>query len=206
MGEPWNKGRTLPVEVLTPNEVQALLDVCSHRAPTGIRNHALITMLWRSGIRISEALALAPKDVNLDTGAITVLHGKGDRRRVVGIDPAAKPSIGRWLTTRSTLDGVHRGSPLFCTLAGGPLQTSYTRALLPRLARKAGIDKRVHAHGLRHTLAAELDAEGLPLTVMSAQLGHTSVATTNEYLKHLTGSAAVQAMHQRRPPADLGAE
>ncbi|MCP4592683.1 MAG: tyrosine-type recombinase/integrase, partial [bacterium] len=67
--------------MLTDDEVCALIRACSSRAPTGIRNRAIITILYRSGLRISEALDLAPKDIDLRNGAIRVLHGKGDNAR-----------------------------------------------------------------------------------------------------------------------------
>ncbi len=84
-----NRGRRFPAELLSEEEARALVRACSARAPTGIRNRALINLLYRGGLRVSEALALMPKDVDQAAGTVTVLHGKGDRRRVVGIDPAA---------------------------------------------------------------------------------------------------------------------
>src|SRR3954451_2272980 len=79
--EPGNKGRTYPVEVLTADEVRALLRACSRRAPTGVRHAALIVVLYRGGLRVAEALALHVRDVNAGAGTITVRHGKGDKRR-----------------------------------------------------------------------------------------------------------------------------
>ena len=76
---PANKGRRFPAELLSPEEVLALLRACSSRARTGIRNRALIAVLYRGGLRISEALALRPKDVDQAAGTVTVLHGKGDQ-------------------------------------------------------------------------------------------------------------------------------
>jgi len=173
-----NAGKTYPAEILTADEVRALIRACSHRAPTGIRNRALIVVLYRAGLRVSEALALRPKDVDLEAGTVTVLHGKNDRRRTVGIDAGAGAVIERWAERRRGL-GINGRAPLFCTLGGDPLQASYVRALLPRLAARAGIEKRVHPHGLRHTHAAELAAEGTPINLVQAQLGHSNVATTS---------------------------
>lgn len=90
--QPWNKGRKLPPEVLTGSEVNALLGVCSKRAPTGIRNRALIAMLYRGQLRIGEALAFKPKDLDRKGGTLRVLHGKGDRARTVGLDSGAVDS------------------------------------------------------------------------------------------------------------------
>ena len=94
--EPPNKGKTYPPEPLTQREVLALLAACG-RGASGIRNKALIVVLWRSGLRVAEALALEPKDINLETGQIAVLHGKGDRSRIVGMDPMACAIVEQWL-------------------------------------------------------------------------------------------------------------
>lgn len=82
-------------------------------------------------------------------------------------------------------------------LQGQPVHSAYVRALLPRLARRAGIDKRVHAHGLRHTHAAELALEGKPMNLIQAQLGHASLATTSSYLAHIAPAQLIEAMRAR---------
>jgi len=193
---PANKGKKLPPEPLSPDEVKALIHACSKRAATGIRNRALIVVLYRAGLRISEALALLPKDLAPANSTIRVLHGKGDHDRVVGLDAGAWAILQLWLDRRMAA-GINGRSPVFCTLKGRRVKSAYVRTLLPRLARKAGIDKRVHAHGLRHTHAYELAGEGTPLHVIQAQLGHASVATTDRYIKHLNPSAVVAAMKAR---------
>ena len=163
--KPANRGRKFPPELLTEDEVRALIKAASNRAPTGIRNRALITVMYRGGLRLAEALALRPKDLDVDVGSVTVLHGKGDRHRVVGLDPGEFAIVTMWLDTRREL-GVSGRSPLFCTLQGKPLHQSYVRTLLPRLAERAGIEKRVHPHGLRHTHSFELMMEGVPVPVI----------------------------------------
>src|SRR5688572_13302450 len=76
--------RRFPPEVLTDQEVRALMDACGRYTATAVRNRAMIAVLYRSGLRISEALALYPKDIDFASGAIRVLHGKGDKSRTVG--------------------------------------------------------------------------------------------------------------------------
>ena len=191
-----NKGQTYPAEILTPDEVRSLIEACSNRAPTGIRNRALITVLYRGGLRLAEALALKPKDIDPQLGTITVLHGKGDRRRTVGVDPGAMAIIQRWMDRRRDLD-VSTRAPLLCTLQGQSLKPSYVRTMLGRLAAKTGIEKRVHPHGLRHTMAFELMMEGVPVPVIQLQLGHASLATTDRYLSHLAPKDVVEAMQGR---------
>ena len=196
-GLPANKGRKYPAEVLRPEEVTALLRACSTRAPSGIRNRALIAVLYRGGLRLAEALALLPKDVDLDRGAVRVLHGKGDQPRTVALDPGALALVERWLAERHQL-GVTSRRRLFCTLTGQPLDPSYVRRLLPRLAERAGIDKRVHAHGLRHTHAAELAREGQPINLIRDQLGHRSLATTDRYLRDIAPEERLNALRARQ--------
>ena len=193
---PANKGRRYPAEILTEAEVKALIGACSPRAPTGVRNRALIVTMWRAGLRVAEALALKPKDIDPAKPSIHILHGKGDASRIVGIDESALAFIQRWVDLRAAR-GINGRATLFCTLKGDALPTSYVRALLPRLAGKVGIDKRVHAHAFRHTMAAQLAAEGIPLNIIQAQLGHRNAATTSRYLNHIAPQQVIDAMRTR---------
>jgi site-specific recombinase XerD len=193
---PANAGQRYPAEILTPDEVRALIKACSNRAPTGLRNRALLVLLYRGGLRITEALRLHPKDLDHAAGTVTVLRGKGGKRRTVGLDPGAFAVLERWLDTR-TKHGISRRTPVICTLRSRPVHSAYVRALLPRLAQRAGIAKRVHAHGLRHTHAAELALEGKPMNLIQAQLGHASLATTSRYLAHIAPVELIEAMRAR---------
>jgi len=190
-----SNGSRLDADLLTNEEIELLMRQCSRRAPTGIRNCALIAVLWRCGLRIGEALALAVKDLDPDSGTLVVQRGKGGKRRVVGVDAGTVALIGRWLELRRKR-GIS-GGPLFCTLAGRPVGQSYVRHLMPRLARKAGIERRVHAHGLRHAFAVDLVRSGAPLYVVRDALGHASVATTNVYLSRVGAHEAVDVMRNR---------
>lgn len=200
--------RRLPVEVLTTEEFIALVSACS-TAPTGQRNRALLAILYGSGLRLAEALGLYPKDLDFELGSITVLHGKGDRRRTVGIDPDCLDLVAPWYGVRK-LRGFGPLVPLLCTLQGRRVSGSYVRALLPRLAERAGITKRVHPHGLRHSLSAQLAAEGVPLNVIQQQLGHSSVSTTSRYLDHIQPTQVLNTMRRRHPlkhsPAGIESE
>jgi site-specific recombinase XerD len=193
---PANKGRKLPAELLTADDVRALLAACSTSAPTGVRNRALLTVLYRAGLRLDEALTLTPADVDVGGGVVRVGHDLG-RQRLVGIDAAALALVEEWLAVRADL-GLAGAAPLFCTLSGGPLHPAYVRQLLPRLADKAGIGKRVHAQGLRHTHAAELAAEGLPAEVIQEQLGHESLASTDRYLRRVPPKDRIGALQRRQ--------
>jgi len=188
-------GTTLDADLLSGAEVELLMRQSSRRAPTGVRNRALIAVLWRCGLRLGEALALQPKDFDPDQGTLVVQRGKGGKRRVVGVDAGTAALVGRWLEVRRTR-GIS-GRTLFCTLAGRPMDQSYVRHLLPRLARKAGVERRVHAHGLRHAFAVDMVRSGAPLYVVRDALGHASVATTQVYLSRVGAHEAVEAMRFR---------
>ena len=193
---PSNKGKRFPAEPLSSDEVKSLIRACSPRAATGVRNRALIVVLYRAGLRISEALALLPKDLDPTNGSLRILHAKGDQARTVGLDAGAWAILQLWLDRRAAL-GINGRSPVFSILQGKPMKPAYIRTLLPRLACKAGIDKRVHAHGLRHSFAYELAGEGTPIHLIQAQLGHSSLATTDRYVRHLNPAAVVEAMKAR---------
>jgi site-specific recombinase XerD len=191
-----NLGKRFPAEPLTTDEARAIFNACSKRAPTGIRNRALLVVLYRAGLRISEALALLPKDLDSDAGTLRVLRGKGKTTRLLGMDTGAWAVLQVWMERRSQL-GIGARQSVFCTLAGEPMKTAYVRALLPRLARKGGVAKRVHAHGLRHSFAFELANERTPLHLVQAALGHASISTTNRYVSHLNPTAVVEAIRSR---------
>ncbi|UCC29176.1 MAG: tyrosine-type recombinase/integrase [Phycisphaerales bacterium] len=97
----------------------------------------------------------------------------------------------------SKQSGLRGRHPVFCTLGGHPMAAAYVRVMLKRLAVRAGIDKRVHAHGLRHTHAAQLRAEGVDIAIISRQLGHASIATTARYLDHIAPTAVIEVTRRR---------
>ena len=172
---------------------------CSTWAPSGIRNRALLTLLYRSGLRISEALALRPVDIDLEKHTIRVLHGKGNKATTRGFHPSATDALARWIDTRKAR-GVKRGAPLFCTLNGTAMDPEYVRQVLHRLGDRAGVEKRVHPHGLRHTFAFELQDAGTPMVTISKLLGHSSIAVTSRYLDHMTNDQAVSALESIELP------
>ena len=165
-------------------------------------------MLWRSGLRVAEALALEPKDINLETGQIAVLHGKGDRARIVGMDPMACAIVEKWLERRRKL-GVKAGQKVFCVISkptvGAQLHYSYVRNMVKETAERAGIEKRVHPHGLRHTHAFELAGERVDLRLIRRQLGHGNLAVTARYIEHLNPFEVVEAIRARPWPGHVAA-
>ena len=194
---PTNKGRKLPPEPLSRDEIDRLIAAASGRSTTGIRSRALIAIMAGAGLRLSEALALHPRDLDLASGTVRVRHGKGDKSRTVGILPWAVPHLERWLDRRGRygLNGRHLVFAQYSSgKVGQPIDPRYVRLLLGRLADRAGIDKRVHPHGLRHSLATDLAWRGMPLPLVAAQLGHATTATTDRYLRRLAPTEVVAAM------------
>ena len=196
-----NAGRKYPAEPLTPAEVTAIIGQCSLRAPTGIRNRALLTLLYRSGLRVSEVLAVRPSDVDLARHSIRLLGTKSGQPQTRGFHPSADDALARWMDTRKALGIGNHGTKLFCTLDGGPVSDRYVRNLLHRIAPRAGVDKRVVPHTFRHTFAKELEDAGAPVTTISKLLGHHSIATTAHYLDHLTNREAVKALQSIALPS-----
>jgi site-specific recombinase XerD len=198
MPTPANKGQRYPADVLSPDEFKRLLGAIPGDSSRALRNRALLVTIYRGALRVSEALALKPRDVDLKTGRLHVKNGKGGRARVVGLDNGALRVLGEWVRRRESLGFDERKAYLFCSLrregGGGELAASYLRRLLPQLAARAGIAKRVHPHMLRHTRAAEMAAEGLEMPVIREALGHTSLATTDAYLRNVAPQRVIEGM------------
>ena len=184
-------------ELLTPEEAVALVAASSSRAPTGLRNRALVAMMYRSGLRPGEALALHPGDVDLEAGTVVVPPRKGGQPRMTGVDATTREMIRSWLARRAER-GVGLGSPLFCTLAGEPLKAAYVRELLPRLARRAEIAKRVHPLALRYANAAELAEEGMPASMIDRHLGVAPVGGARRYRRTVNDDDVAAAVAARR--------
>jgi len=184
------------IDILSPGDVDALVRACSRRYPTGRRNAALISVLYGCGTRLGETLSILPKDVDLADGFIRLQTTKGDRPRTVGINSGVAAIIKLWLDARSALPNLKtpKSSPIFCSLRGAQLDQSYIRKLLPRLAKKAGVEGRVHAHCFRHSRAHALSMEGMPIATIQRILGHESLATTSIYLDHVSPHDVISAM------------
>ena len=156
----------------------------------------MIVLAYRSGLRCAELLALFPKDIDAGRGTISVHHGKGDKARVVALDPMGWAHMAEWIELRSSWP-ISETSPLFCTRSGDQINARQVRAMFSRRSTRAKIDKHVHPHGMRRTMASEMAAEGIPLIDISGALGHSNIATTNTYLKKVNPTSVVDAMRSR---------
>jgi len=185
------KHSKFPPQVYTKDELNRILMACGGH-PNGLRNRAIIMMGYRCGLRCAEALALHRSDIALDQGHVLIQRGKGGKSRRIGLPDDAAAAV------RSTWNAEPmRGEWAFPTSSAGKLCTSYVRTLLPRLARRANIAKRLHFHGLRHTFAWELSQEGVPMPIIQRALGHSSLNTTAVYLDHLAPHDVINATRNR---------
>jgi site-specific recombinase XerD len=196
---PANKGRRYPPDPPTVAEIIAVI-AAAGGDPDGLRLRALIVVLWRAGLRISEALALVETDLDQSRGAILVRSGKGGKRREVGMDRWAWEQLQPWLAHRVTLPV----GPLFCILRGPtrgrPCAPAGVRAQLRKAAQTAGVRRRFAPHQLRHAHAVEMSREGIPLLVIQRQLGHADLGITSTYLRGIDNTEIIEAVHERPIP------
>jgi site-specific recombinase XerD len=196
---PTNKGQKFVPEPLTPEEVRTLLAACSNRSPSGIRLRAMIAVMYGAGLRVSETLALHPRDIDTADQFIRIRSGKGSKFRTVGINSYCCALLDRWLDLRPQL-GLTARHPIFAQYTKGrvgtPLNSRYVRAALARTGAKAGLTKRVHPHGLRHSLATRMARQGESVAVIQAQLGHEWITTTARYIQRLGAGETVAAMRR----------
>ena len=180
---PRNKGRRYPADPPRVEEIVAVMRQAGER-PAGLRLRGLIVVLWRAGLRISEALALSEGDLERARGAMLVRHGKGGKRREVGMDDWAWHQLDPWLGFRPQLPV----GALFCVIngptAGRPWSAAAARTQFRHMADRAAVRRRFAPHQLRHAHAVEMAREGVPLNVIQRQLGH---AATRDHLGLSTG-------------------
>jgi integrase len=196
---PRNRGRRYPADPPSNEDLLKLLRGCPP-TPTGRRTSAIIILLWRSGLRIGEALMLEERDLDLRSGAIVVRRGKGGKRRIVGMDPWGWHQIEPWLEVRHRLPP----GPVFCVVhgptAGRHLTPSAVRQSLREIARAAGVRRRIAPHQLRHRHAVDLVKEGVPVHILQRQLGHTNLAVTTIYLSSVAPEEVLATALQRPAP------
>jgi site-specific recombinase XerD len=196
---PGNKGRRYPADPPRVEEIVAVMKQAGDGA-FGRRLRGLIVVLWRAGLRVSEALALTEGDLEIVRGSVLVRRGKGGRRREVGMDDWAWEQLRPWLETRVSLPI----GPLFCVIAGPtrgrPWSSSQVRTALHETASRAGVRRRFAPHQLRHAHAVEMAREGLPINVIQRQLGHANLGVTSIYLQSIDSGEVIETVRTRRPP------
>jgi len=172
--------RQLP-HPLTIDETRRLLEAPDPATPAGLRDRAILELLYGAGLRISELTALDVDDLDLEEGAVRVL-GKGGKEREVPIGRFAREAVDAYLTRgRPVLASSTSRGALFLNARGGRLARQSGNRLLATHVRTAGIESRVTPHSLRHSFATHLLEGGADVRVVQELLGHASVATTQIY-------------------------
>ncbi|MBX3032181.1 MAG: tyrosine recombinase [Chloroflexi bacterium] len=217
---------TLP-ETLDIEEVAALIEAAAPTDAVGMRDRALLELLYACGLRISEALGLDVGDVAEATGTVRVI-GKGDRERVVPVGDICLDALDRYLRdarpvllgtrpARSPREGSRaagasgdrvqrptaaqrRSGPLFLSVRGQRLGRMEAWRVVQRSAQRAGITRHVSPHTLRHSFATHLLEGGADLRVVQELLGHASITTTQLYT-HLTDARIRTVYHEAHPRA-----
>ena len=196
---PRNKGLRYPPDPPTVEEIVAVMRQAGDGVH-GARMRALVVLLWRAGLPINEALTVTEHDLDSRLGAILVRHGKGGRRREVGVEPWGWEHLRPWLKLRMAMPV----GPLLCVIdgptRGRPWASDAARAQLRRIAARAGVRRRFAPHLLRHAHAVELAHEGVPLNVIQRQLGHTNLGVTSIYLQGIDNAEIIATVHARKAP------
>jgi integrase/recombinase XerD len=172
--------RGLPA-VLNIFEVERLLEQPNLTTPLGVRDRAMLEALYALGLRVSELTALRTPDLLLDAEIVRVI-GKGDKERVVPIGAEATEHILYYLrNVRTELAKPHSGDVLFLNWRGGKLTRMAVWKMLKACALRAGIQKEVSPHTLRHSFATHLLEGGADLRAVQEMLGHADISTTQIY-------------------------
>ncbi|MGZ3477370.1 MAG: site-specific tyrosine recombinase XerD [Polyangiales bacterium] len=173
--------RKLPV-FLTTAEIDSLLATPDRQTPRGLRDAAMMMLMYAAGLRVSELVSLRLGDLDLSRGTVTPL-GKGSKRRIVPIADVAVDLVKRYLTEvrPSALDKKKKTDVLFVSPRGGALTRMGFWKILRGHLLGAGITKKISPHKLRHSFATHLVAHGADLRAVQTMLGHAKVATTEIY-------------------------
>jgi integrase/recombinase XerD len=189
--------RRLP-SVLSPDDVDSLLAAPDSATPLGLRDKALLELLYATGVRASEVASLDIDSLHYDYGYLRCM-GKGSRERVVPVAKAALELVRRYaLEIRPRLLRGRPSAALFVSRTGRRLQRLTIWRLVRKYARQAGIAKRVSPHTLRHSFATHMLAGGADLRSVQEMLGHASIATTQLYTH--VDRERIKEIHRRYHP------
>ena len=202
---PFTKVRTpkldkrLPV-FLEETEIDSLLDL-PDATPLGLRDQAVLEMLYATGCRVSELAGLRLADVDL-SGLFVLLHGKGNKDRIVPIGHTCKDAFLRYyVQSRSPLMAkyhVEEHQYVFVNNRGGVLTDRSVRRILDKYVQKLALQKNVSPHTIRHTFATHLLEHGADLRAVQELLGHASLSTTQIYT-HITNER-INKVYQKNFP------
>lgn len=170
-------GRTLP-DILTTEEIDRIINIIDNSTPKGLRDQAILEMLYSCGLRVSEVCDLQIGDLFFGEGYIRVT-GKGDKQRMVPVNSIARDRVQLYLETRNQ----HKGSKdtLFLNNRGTKLTRVMIFTIIRQTAARAGINKKISPHTLRHSFATHLLEGGADIRQVQELLGHENILTTEIY-------------------------
>jgi integrase/recombinase XerC len=187
--------RSLP-NVVTVDDVFALLQTPSARSATGLRDRCALELLYDAGLRVSELVGLDLDDL-IDAATALRVRGKGGKERIVPLVAKARTALLAYLSRRGELGG---GGALFLNRRGGRLTARSVARFLDRYALACGAQRHVHPHALRHSFATHLLDMGADLRGIQELLGHASLSTTQKYT-HVSSERLVQIYEEAHPRA-----
>lgn len=189
--------RELP-DVLSLEEIDAMIAAIPSDKDESLRNHAIIETLYGSGLRVSELVEARLSRLDLREG-LMIVEGKGSKQRIVPVSPVASKLIEEWLPQRGRLNIKPKGEDIiFLNRRGAPLTRVMIFYIIKSLAELAGIKKTVSPHTLRHSFATHLLEGGANLRAIQEMLGHESISTTELYL-HLDRSRLRRELIMHHP-------
>jgi integrase/recombinase XerD len=196
--DPPKLPRSLP-KALTEREIEALLAAPAIDTAEGLRDRAMLELMYAAGLRVSELVDAPATALNLRQGVLRVL-GKGSKERLVPLGEEAQHWLQRYLSeARPHLVGKHSVAALFVTRKAEALSRQQFWALVKRHAAAAGIDPaKISPHGLRHSFATHLLNHGADLRVLQMLLGHSSLSTTQIYT--LVAREQLKQLHAKHHP------
>ena len=190
-------GRYLP-EVLSVEEVEAIMDSVDTSTAMGLRDRAVLETLYGCGLRVSEAVNLKLSEVFIDEGFVRVV-GKGDKQRMVPLGEMAAEAIEAWIEARPEAAHGFDGT-VFLNRFGKPLSRVSMFNIVKKQAFLAGVRKEISPHTFRHSFATHLIENGADLRAVQEMLGHESILTTEIYthIESSTWQGSILAHHPRR--------
>ncbi len=182
--------------ILSKDDLDALIESADETTPSGLRNRAMLEMMYASGVRLSEIVGLNLRSIDLDERTV-VVRGKGNKERMVLLGEPAERTLRRYLSEGRPKVATGAEEALFLNRDGNRLSGRSVQKLVRKHALKAGLESLVWPHLLRHSFATHLLDGGAELRVVQELLGHASAQTTQIYT-HVTAARQRETMTQAR--------